>query len=56
MLTVDEPVAEVVPEEGVEEPAEPLAEPIAEPACEVEGTLHSKLTDVRAIAEEAREA
>ena len=66
---VDEPVAEVVPEEPIEEPAEPLAEitqdgpvveepaeTIAEPACEVEGTLHSKLTDVRALAEEAREA
>jgi hypothetical protein len=36
--------------------AEPPAEPIQEPACEVEGTLQSKLSDVRALAEEAREA
>ena len=66
---VEEPVAEVPAEEPVEEPAGPVAEiapdepvveepiqEIAEPACEVEGTLQSKLTDVRALAEEAREA
>ena len=65
---VEEPVEPIV-EEAAEEPIEPVAEiaseelaveepvqDIAEPACEVEGTLQSKLTDVRALAEEAREA
>ncbi len=31
-------------------------EPAHQPVCEVEGTLQSKLTDVRAMAEEARQA
>ena len=48
-----EPVAEIIPEEPVAE--EPVQD-IAEPACAVEGTLQNKLTDVRALAEEAREA
>ncbi len=49
---IAEPVAEFTPDEPEAEPVET----IAEPACEVEGTLQSKLTDVRALAEEAREA
>ena len=54
----DEPVAEAVAESVADEgpPADEPAEIITEPVCEVEGTLHSKLTDVRALAEEAREA
>jgi hypothetical protein len=53
---VEKPIETVaeIPED--QPPVEQPAEEIAEPACEVEGTLQSKLTDVRALAEEAREA
>ena len=56
------PAEEESPEPVVEEeqPAAELPEaqpePAPEPAHQVEGTLQSKLTDVRAMAEEAREA
>jgi hypothetical protein len=53
-----EPEIEPEPEyeAAAETPAAPIAEPEAEPVCAVEGTLQSKLTDVRALAAEAREA
>jgi hypothetical protein len=42
--------------ETVEPDVEQAAEAISEPASQVEGPLHSKLSEVRALAEEAREA
>ena len=51
-----EPIEEFVPEE-VSEPVEtPVADQVPEPTCEAEGTLQSKLSEVRAMAEEARQA
>ena len=44
------------PEPEFEPEFEQAAEPTPEPASIVEGTLQSKLSDVRALAEEAREA
>ncbi len=41
---------------AVEPEAEPPAEAVSEPESHVEGPLHSKLSEVRALAEEAREA
>ncbi len=45
-----------IEEEAIEPEAEPQAETISEPASHLEGPLHSKLSEVRALAEEAREA
>lgn len=42
--------------ETVEPDVEQAAEAISEPESQVEGPLHSKLSEVRALAEEAREA
>jgi hypothetical protein len=49
-----EPVAEIEPEPEIE-PADET-QPIEDPAVAVEGNLQNKLSDVRALAEEAREA
>lgn len=53
-----EPIVEELPEPAAEAAPQPEAEPepIAEPAYQLEGTLQNKLSDVRALAEEAREA
>ena len=60
---VEDPVSdfeEFVSDEAsdpVEAPvADEAAEHVAEPTCKAEGTLQSKLTEVRAMAEEARQA
>ena len=47
---------ETVTAETVEPDVEQAAEAISEPESQVEGPLHSKLSEVRALAEEAREA
>lgn len=60
---VQDPVSileEFIPEEASDPVEEPVAdeapEIVAEPTCKAEGTLQSKLTEVRAMAEEARQA
>jgi hypothetical protein len=57
---VNMPVDDSAPEdfgEMVEAPVETdVAQQVTEPICQTEGTLQSKLTDVRAMAEEARQA
>lgn len=50
------PAEEPVADEFREPIEEPVAEHVAEPICQAEGTLQSKLTEVRAMAEEARQA
>ncbi|MCL6684539.1 hypothetical protein [Sphingomonas alba] len=50
------PEAEPEEEQPAAELPEAQPEPAPEPAHQVEGTLQSKLTDVRTLAEEAREA
>jgi hypothetical protein len=49
-----EPAAEIEPGAEIEPAAEP--QPVQEPAFAVEGSLQNKLSDVRALAEAAREA
>jgi hypothetical protein len=60
VATLQGPAAEepAFEETASEEPAieEAFVETVTEPTCEMEGTLQSKLTEVRAIAEEARQA
>ena len=50
------PAETSIEEESVEPVDEPPAEAVSEPESHVEGPLHSKLSEVRALAEEAREA
>ena len=52
---VEEPFEALVEEPARDRP-EAAVEPFAEPASEVEGTLQNKLSEVRALAEEARQA
>lgn len=50
------PVEESISNEFSDPVEEPVAEHVTEPTNQVEGTLQSKLTEVRAMAEEARQA
>ena len=53
----EEPVESLAGEPAERAPAEPApAEPVSEPASNGEGHLHSKLSEVRTLAAEAREA
>jgi hypothetical protein len=49
-------VEELVLNEVSDPVEEPAPQPVPEPICKAEGTLQSKLTEVRAMAEEARQA
>ncbi len=53
---IDEPVEGPAPDGFSDLADTPIEDNVAEPTCKAEGTLQTKLSDVRAMAEEARQA